>query len=143
MPLNVDAATERIFAHIVHTLQSERERRGLSQNGLALRLPVRGAAVSEWETGAVVPTLGHLFMCARLLGHRLVIVGPDGRLCDVPPDRCPGESWEMFEQRRLVLPLWSRRRKLGLSRAEVGRLVGVSRDSVQRWEFARRCDLWL
>lgn len=137
MPLNVDGTTERIFAQIVRSLRCERERRGLSQDELASRLPVRGRAVSEWEIGAVVPTLGHLFLWNRLLGLRLIIMGPDGGVCDVPLDRCPGESWEMFEQRRLVLPLRIRREALGLSRAEVGRLVGVSLDSVQRWEFVR------
>jgi len=48
----------------------------------------------------------------------------------------PGESWEHFERRRLASPLRNRRLALGLSQTEVGNLIGVSRDSVQRWELA-------
>jgi transcriptional regulator with XRE-family HTH domain len=137
MALYVDTAAERTFARIIGGLRSARLDAGLSQNALSAGLPVRGRAISEWETGAIEPTLGHLIQWSRQLGRRLVIIGRDGELRIGPVRPRPGEPWEVFERRRLAIPLRNRRLVLGLGQGELGELVGVSRDSIQRWELAR------
>ncbi|MBS2531260.1 transcriptional regulator [Catenulispora sp. NF23] len=137
MALRADHAAERTFARIVDGLRSARLQAGISQNALSAGLPVRGRAISEWETGAIEPTLGHLILWSRLLGRRLVIVGREGDLRIGPSRPRPGESSEMFERRRLAVPLRNRRLALGMGQGELGRLVGVSRDSIQRWELVR------
>lgn len=137
MGLNVDIAAERALARIIDGLRAARKEAGLSQNTLATGLPVRGRAVSEWETGAIEPTLGHLILWSRELGRRLMIVGRDGELRDGPMRQRSGESWETFERRRLAVPLRNRRLALGIPQGELGLLVGVSRDSIQRWELVR------
>jgi transcriptional regulator with XRE-family HTH domain len=135
MALHVDYAAERTFARIVGALRAARLDAGLSQNALACGLPVRGRAVSEWETGAIEPTLGHLMQWSRELNWRLVVIGRDGEMRIGPARQHPGESWEVFERRRLAVPLRNRRLALGMAQGELGELVGVSRDSIQRWEL--------
>ena len=137
MGLHVDYAAERALARIVGHLRSARLDAGLSQNALATGLPVRGRAVSEWETGAIEPTLGHLIQWSRELSRRLVIIGRDGELRSGPVRQRPGESWDALERRRLAVPLRNRRLALGMAQGELGELVGVSRDSIQRWELTR------
>lgn len=136
MTLQVDEAAEKFFACIVDSLRSARRNAGLSQNALSSGLPVRGRAVSEWETGAVEPTLGHLIEWSRELGRRLVIVGQDGAPRTGPVRPKAGETWEASERRRLAVPLRNRRLVRGLTQEDLGRRVGVSRDSIQRWELA-------
>ncbi|ACU68970.1 transcriptional regulator, XRE family [Catenulispora acidiphila DSM 44928] len=137
MALHVDYAAQRAFSRIIAGLRSARLDAELSQNALATGLPVRGRAVSEWETGAIEPTLGHLIQWSWELGRRLVIVGRDGELRYGPVRQRPGELWEAFERRRLAVPLRNRRLALGMAQGELGELVGVSRDSIQRWELVR------
>jgi transcriptional regulator with XRE-family HTH domain len=137
MALHVDYAAERTFARIVGGLRSARLDAGISQKALSAGLPVRGRAISEWETGAIEPTLGHLIQWSRALGRRLEIVGRDGEPRNGPLRQRPGESWEAFERRRLAVPLRNRRLAMGMAQSELGRLVGVSRDSIQRWELVR------
>ena len=79
----------------------------------------------------------HLVLWSRELGWRLVIVGRDGEVRLGPARPRAGEKRESFERRRLAVPLRSRRLALGLSQDELGELVGVSRDTIQRWELAR------
>lgn len=134
--LHVDGTAERTLARIVHELRSARLDAGLSQNGLAIGLPVRGRAISEWETRAVEPSMEHLVLWSRELGRRLVIVGRDGEVRLGPARPWAGEKRESFERRRLAIPLRSRRLALRLSQDELGELVGVSRDSIGRWELA-------
>jgi transcriptional regulator with XRE-family HTH domain len=137
MALHVDYTAERAFARIVGGLRSARLDAGLSQNALAVGMPVRGRAISEWETGAIEPTLGHLIQWSHELGRRLVIIGRDGELRIGPVRQRPGETFEIFERRRLAVPLRNRRLALGMAQGELGALVGVSRDSIQRWELVR------
>lgn len=137
MGLHVDAEAESTFARIVGGLRTARLTADISQNALSSGLPVRGRAISEWETGAIEPTLDHLILWSRALGRRLVILGRDGDLRHGPSRPRPGESWEAFERRRLAVPLRNRRLALGVAQSELGRLVGVSRDSIQRWELVR------
>ncbi|WP_323747275.1 helix-turn-helix transcriptional regulator [Catenulispora pinisilvae] len=96
---------------------------------------IRARAISEWETGAVQPTLDHLILWSGGLGWRLVIVDRRGVLRG--PQQRPGESWVVFERRRLASPLRCRRLAWGLSQGELGQRVGVSRSAIQRWELVR------
>jgi transcriptional regulator with XRE-family HTH domain len=137
MTLQINFAAEQTLGRIIEDLRSARKAAGLAQNDLAAGLPVRGRAVSEWETGAVDPTLDHLMLWSRELGLRLVVIGADGEPRTGPVRRQAGESWEVYERRRLAVPLRNRRLALGLTQDELGLLVGVSRDSVQRWELVR------
>ena len=137
MTLLVDYAAEQAFARIVGRLRSARLDSGRTQEELSSRLPVRGRAISEWETGSIEPTLHHLMQWSAALDHRLTILDRIGTPCPAPTRAHAGEPWELFERRRLALPLRTRRQVLGLSQEELGELVGVSRDSVQRWEHAR------
>lgn len=135
MTLNIDAAAESIFAGFTVTLRSARTNAGLTQDEVASGMPVRGRAISEWECGTIQPTLGHLIEWSGRLHYRFVILGQDGEQLRGPSILRPGEAWEHFERRRLASPLRNRRMALGLSQADVGHLVGVSKDSVQRWEL--------
>jgi len=137
MGLHVDAGAERAFARIINGLRAARLEVGISQTALSAGLPVRGRAISEWETGAIEPTLGHLIRWSRELGRRLVVIGRDGEVRNGPQRQRPGEAWESFERRRLAVPLRNRRLALGMAQGELGELVGVSRDSIQRWELVR------
>ncbi|WP_370361221.1 helix-turn-helix domain-containing protein [Catenulispora sp. MAP12-49] len=122
---------------IIGALRSARLNAELTQNAVSEGLPVRGRAISEWETGAIEPTLGHLILWSRELSLRLVIVGSDGELRYGPQRQRPGEALEIFERRRLASPLRNRRQALGMSQGKLCELVGVTRDSIQRWELAR------
>lgn len=135
--LQVDDTARRTFARVIRHLRSARTDADLSQNALAEGLPFRGRAISEWETGAVEPTLEHLMQLTHKLDSHLVILGLSGDLRTRPIRRRAGEPWQIFEQRRLALPLRNRRLALGLSQDGLGFHVGVSRDSIQRWELAR------
>lgn len=135
MTLHVDAAAEQMLARIMNGLRSERLRIGISQNALAAGLPVRGRAVSEWETGAIRPTLDHLILLADELGQYLVIIDRDGELRTRPARPRHGKAWVVSERRRLAAPLRQRRLTLGWGQAGLGKLVGVSRDSIRRWEL--------
>lgn len=136
MTLHVDEAAEKVLACIVGGLRSARRDAGLSQNALSAGLPVRGRAISEWENGAIEPTLGHLIQWSLELGRRLVIVGPDGESRTGRGRSRSGQAWETFERQRLAVPLRNRRVALRLTQEELGQRVGVSRDSIQRWEHA-------
>jgi len=133
----IDDVAELNFARIVAELRAARLEAGLSQNALSAYLPVRGRAISEWETGAEEPTLQHLVQWSRALDQRLVIVKPGGLFWRGSSRQRAGESMESFEQRRMAQPLRNRRIALGLSQTGLGQLVGVSRDSIQRWELCR------
>ncbi|WP_323747565.1 helix-turn-helix transcriptional regulator [Catenulispora rubra] len=123
---------------IVRGLKAARLDAGLSQNSLATGLPVRGRAVSEWETHMAEPTLEHLIQWSRELNQWLVITGHDSELRSGPVSWWnPGESWEIFQRRRLALPLRNRRLLLGMAQGELGELVGVSKHSIRRWELVR------
>jgi DNA-binding XRE family transcriptional regulator len=81
--------------------------------------------------------LEHLLQWSRQLSLRLMITGLDGEPRSGPIRPLPGEAWVLCERRRLAVPLRNRRLALGLSQEELGELVGVSRDSIQRWELVR------
>ena len=136
MTLHVDDAAESILAGLISTLRSERVAAGLSQNEVASGLPVRGRAISEWECGGIQPKLRNLIHWSGRLDQRLAILGQAGEPLRGPSHQRPGETWERSERRRLAVPLRNRRLALGMSQTELGQLVGVSRDSIQRWELA-------
>jgi len=137
MTLHVDRVAESALASLTVTLRSERLANELTQNEVAFGMDVRGRAISEWESGTIQPKLRNLIEWSRRLNHRLVILGRVGEPLRGPSHQRPGETWEHFERRRLAVPLRNRRQALGLSQTELGELVGVSRDSIQRWELSR------
>lgn len=136
MSLQSDVGTEAVLAGFVADLKSARLAAGLTQTALASRLSVLGKAISEWETGAIVPTLGNLILWSCSLGRRLMILDQYGDVRSGPERQLPGESWEVVERRRLAGPLRNRRQALGMRQDELACRVGVSRDSIYRWELA-------
>lgn len=134
--LNIDYAAEAGLRRIVGGLRSVRLDAGLTQEALATGLPVRGRAVSEWETSAIEPTLRNLMLWSQKLNQRMVVIGRDGTVHMNPVAQRPGEPWFVFERRRLAFPLRNRRIALGMSQEQLGELVGVSKDSIQRWELS-------
>jgi len=134
--LRVDAAAERALDDLIAELHAARSARKRSQEAVAARLPVRGRAISEWETRAVTPKLRYLILWSDALNCSLAIVGPDGYERKGSARQRPGEAWEAFERRRLASPMRERRRTANLSQDAAGELVGVSGSSVQRWELA-------
>jgi transcriptional regulator with XRE-family HTH domain len=134
--LNIDDEAVLTYVEIIRRLRSARLAAGLTQNELTRRLPVSVSSISEWETGNTGPTLNHLTLLTRELDLRLTIIGLDGKPCNGPSRQRPGESWVHFERRRLAWPLRVRRVALKMSQEHVGQRVGVSRDSISRWETA-------
>lgn len=135
--LNVDDAALADFARIITKLRSARLAAGWYQETVGARLSLSGRAVSDWETGAGAPTLGSLILWSLELGQRLAIVGPNGNIQRGPRRPRPGENLLQFERRRLAAPLRNRRVVLRMKQSELGELIGVSRDSIQRWELTR------
>lgn len=135
--LRVDDKAYQTYAAIISDLRSARMNAKLSQEALASALSVRGRAVSEWETEAIKPTLGNLMGWSCELERRLTLINRNRELVDGPIRPLPGEPWDLFERRRLAVPLRNRRLGLGMTQEELGQLIGVSRDSIQRWELAR------
>jgi transcriptional regulator with XRE-family HTH domain len=134
--LHIDEVAESILTGFIVTLRSARKTAGLTQDEVAFGMPVRGRAISEWECCTIQPKLGNLIDWSGRLHYRFVILGRGGEPLRGPTIMRPGESWEHFERRRLASPLRNRRLALGLSQMDVGCFVGVSRDSIQRWELA-------
>ena len=137
MPLIVDRQAQETHGLIIRGLRTARTEAGLSQPAAAASLPFRGRAISEWENGLVEPKLRHLILLADRLDLRLTLV--DRYRQPVPSAlwQRPGEEWVVFQRRRLATLLRHRRVALGLATSRVGDLVGVSRDSIQRWELVR------
>jgi transcriptional regulator with XRE-family HTH domain len=135
MTLHVDYDAQRMLARVISVLRTARGSSGQSQSALSSRLPVSSKAISDWETGAIQPTLGHLIQWSRELGYHLVVSRGGGQLPHGARQRGERETGVSFERRHLATPLKSRRIALGLSQGDLARLVGVSRDSVQRWEL--------
>ncbi|WP_370361495.1 helix-turn-helix domain-containing protein [Catenulispora sp. MAP12-49] len=133
LSLRIDGWSQWTYSRLIDGLRTARG--GRSQNQVAIGLPVRGRAISEWETETYVPTLENLILWAGRVERRLVIEDRRGELQSLVRPRA-GESWVLFERRRLAYPLRRRRDDLGLSISELCRRVGVSRDSVSRWELA-------
>ena len=135
--LRIDYLAEQTYAQIIGELRSTRLRAGISQNRLATGMPVRGRAISEWETSVIYPPLEHMILWADLLGLQLVLVDGDGEVDNSRLRPLPGESWMHYQRRRLALPPRNRRLGRGMSQEQLGELVGVCRDTVSRWELVR------
>lgn len=137
MPLIIDDAAEADYYQIISDLRATRIQADRSQGSVADCIHVRTQTVCEWEKGVTQPALDHLIQWAGELRRRLVVVDQDGKTRLGPQSWRHGEPWERFERRRLAFPLKNRRVALGLPQRDLGRLVGVSRDSIQRWELAQ------
>lgn len=78
----------------------------------------------------------HLIEWADGLNLRLVIWNLNG-----PPfasvRQQAGEDWYQYERRRLAVPLKIRRQALGWSQLKLGEQIGVTKDSIQRWELVK------
>lgn len=135
--LHINEEAERTYARLISNLRSARQELHVSQNTLSSNLPVRGRAISEWETGAIEPTMNHLILWSDSVRLRLEIVERDNVVLNRPIHHRAGESWLIFERRRLADPLKHRRVATGLAQEHLSHLIGVSRDSVSRWESAR------
>lgn len=97
--LRVDAKAEWTLSRIIHGLRSARMDAGLSQGAAAANLPVRGRAISEWETEAIMPGLDHWILWADELELRLVVTERGVEWSRVVQRRS-GETWVHFERRR-------------------------------------------
>lgn len=136
MPLKADSAAKQAYEQIIRSLKSARQEAALSQQTLSNILPVNGKAVFEWEARNIQPTMEHLLLWVKALERRLVIVDQDGALCDAPSP-IVGVGSVTFELQRLAGPLRERRKELGLTFPQLGELIGVTKQSVERWEAAR------
>jgi DNA-binding transcriptional regulator YiaG len=136
VPLKADSAAKHAYEQIIRSLKSARQDARLSRQALSSLLPVSGKAVFEWEAGNVRPTMEHLLLWVNGLERRLVIVDHDGALCD-PPSLIAAKGSVAFELRRLAGALRERRRHLGLTFPELAELIGVTKQSVERWEAGR------
>jgi transcriptional regulator with XRE-family HTH domain len=100
---------------------------GMNRVELGRALHVGPAAVYQWERGNVRPAAGLLPELARTLG--LSRRQLDDALADHPPCRHDGEK----------LPtLGAVLRRHGLSRLDVGRLLGIAGSTTFEWETGRR-----
>ncbi|WP_230420543.1 helix-turn-helix domain-containing protein [Catenulispora pinistramenti] len=89
----------------------------------------------DWEKQYDNPSTAHLIGWAYEFGDRLVLRVPKV-VPELPPVvLLPGETtFVEHEVRRLAATLKARRKVLKLSQTGLGRLVGVGRSSLQRWE---------
>jgi transcriptional regulator with XRE-family HTH domain len=83
----------------------------LTQAHLAIQLGVHQDAIRHWEAGDLHPNVRHLPGVIKFLGY------------DPQP---PAETLGQQIRRR--------RRAMGMSREECGRLLGVSRSALHHWE---------
>ncbi|MBX3177708.1 MAG: helix-turn-helix domain-containing protein [Candidatus Hydrogenedentes bacterium] len=88
---------------------------GLSQAALAKQFGINRNAVTRWEAGLDEPGLKQMPKAIEFLGY--------------DPTSSDGE---------LAYQIRSNRRALGLSQAEFGKLLGVSRETVNLWENGKR-----
>lgn len=137
MPLNVDDVAQAVYHQIIGDLRAARIQADRSQGSVADNLSIRAKTLCEREKGIAQPPLDGLIQWAGELGRQLVVVDQDGKPRPGPRDWYRDEPWEKFERRRLATPLRNRRVALRLSQPGLGRLVGVSRDSIQRWELVQ------
>nr|WP_228561268.1 helix-turn-helix transcriptional regulator [Catenulispora pinisilvae] len=112
-----------------------RYRAGVSQAAVAGRLGVTDRSLRDWEKQYDSPSTAHLIGWAYEFGDRLVLRVPQV-VPELPPVVLPpGETtFVEHEVRRLAAMLKARRKVLKLSQTGLGRLVGVCRSSLQRWE---------
>ncbi len=77
---HLSVAEARLAAAIGAGVASRRRARGWDQSDLARRVGVGGSAVSRWEAGTRLPSLGHLLALARAFGCRVGDLLPDEAL---------------------------------------------------------------
>lgn len=135
MPLIMTDLALDTYTEIVYGLRSERRAAGRMQAEVAAGARVSGSTLSCWELGTQEPRTRHLIQWARVLHHRLVILGADGE--PLEPRRRSNEPLKAYEQRRLAAPLAERRLLLELDEDDLAARVGVSAGTVRRWERVR------
>lgn len=109
-------------------LRELRRRRGLTQRALGLRIGRSEAAICSWELGRVVPS----WSSVRRLAEALSI--DEGTLCErmawTPPPPVASSADGLSPSELLK---W-RRLQEGMNCAQVARCVGVTAQTVRRWE---------
>jgi transcriptional regulator with XRE-family HTH domain len=109
-------------------LRELRRDRGLTQNALGQRIGRTEAAICGWELGRVTPSPSSIRRLARALSV------DDAELCGrmlwPQPSLILTSSGELGPHELIRL----RRLEQGLSRAQVARCVGVTAQTVRRWE---------
>lgn len=74
-----------IYEHIAVTIRDLREKKGLSQEALAVRISEPGNTVSRWETGTYRPSAEQLDKVARFFGISITAFFPGmGKQDEVP-----------------------------------------------------------
>lgn len=124
----------------VARLEASRRRLGLSRKAFAARVGLDEGSICRWVRGGRQPSpwmAGRIEAILSELQGGPPTAGTESSYFDLtrwrrtpPPGVIPVTLGERLRARRL---------RLGLSQTEVGRLVGVSRSAVQRWESSQ-CD---
>ncbi|WP_194919297.1 hypothetical protein [Catenulispora rubra] len=140
MKLRGAAAAKRRLSDMQRQLYEFRRNLGVSQMDTAKLLGVAGRTLRDWEKCRDSPSQPHLISWGYAFGHRLALTDedydPELRMSVVLKN---DESFVLHETRRLVVPLWNRRKDRRLSQTDFARLLGASRGSVQRWEEDGSC----
>lgn len=112
-------------------LKNLRKQANLTQADFANKLGVHFQTISKWERGATLPDVGMLGLIAKELGVTLEL------LLDIKTDK-PIVSG-VFDQKALANVIAYYRKNFGLSQADLAGKLGVSADSVSKWERAIIC----
>lgn len=116
-------------------LRQARRARGITQEELAAGLGVRASTVINWEWGREAPTVGNLLRWSEALGFTLAVTGAPAGVSAVPR---PGEPFDEYHLRALVLRLVAARVRADWTQEMVGDRLAVTLWSVHMWETHRR-----
>ncbi|WP_228564076.1 helix-turn-helix domain-containing protein [Catenulispora rubra] len=134
MVVQASPAVRRRLVAIQRRLLAERLAAELDQQVVAELLGVSSRSVQSWECCYDHPSTPHLIGWAYGVGFRLVLIELEVGTVLAPVSLGPGESLAEHEVRRLTAPLKPRRQERDISQTDLGRIVGVGRSSLQRWE---------
>lgn len=129
-----DAALLAEVSEITGKLAAVRQDLGLTRDAVAERLGVGRSTVREWEHGKQLPTLTHLLTWCWILGLRITLTDPRGKVLRPRVDRRGGETWASREARRMALALRSQRVARERSQHWLAECLGIARPSVSRLE---------
>lgn len=121
---------------ILRRLASTRQDLGMTRDEIATQLAVGRSTVREWEHTHQVPTLAHLVTWSQLLGSRIILLDPSGKVLRPTLARRTRETHASRETRRLALALRNQRRAREHSQQWLAEQLGITRPSVSRLENA-------
>ena len=140
MELRGAAAARQQLFNMQEQLYEFRRTLGVRQMDAAHLLGVADRTFRDWEKCYDSPGQPHLINWAYALGHRLALTDRDyNPELSMSVTLKNGESFALHETRRLMVPLWRRRKNRRLSQTDLAVLLGSSRASVQRWEVDGCC----